>query len=139
YLLASALNGIVAQRLLRRVCEKCRRSVAPPAALLASLGLEPGRGTFVEGAGCLACGGSGYKGRVGVYEILNVTEEIRSLIASSAPSDEIGRAARRAGMRSLAEDAARKAALGQTSVEEALRVTARDVVLLDEAPGRSER
>ncbi|HSQ59614.1 MAG TPA: ATPase, T2SS/T4P/T4SS family [Acidobacteriota bacterium] len=139
YLLASALNGIVAQRLLRRVCEKCRRSVAPPAALLASLGLEPGGGSFVEGAGCRACGGSGYKGRVGVYEILNVTEEIRALIASSAAADEIGRAARRSGMRSLAEDTARKAALGQTSVEEALRVTARDIAILDEAPGRSER
>ncbi len=126
YLLASALNGVVAQRLVRRVCEKCRRPVTPPDDLLASLGLPPGKGTFFEAAGCRACGDTGYKGRIGIYEVFDISEEIRSLVASHAPMEELTRAARRGGMQLLAEDAARKAARGLTTLEEALRVTARD-------------
>ncbi len=126
YLLASALNGVAAQRLVRRVCEKCRRPVTPPDDLLASLGLPPGKGTFFEAAGCRACGDTGYKGRIGIYEVFDISEEIRSLIASHAPMEELARAARRGGMQLLAEDAARKAARGLTTLEEALRVTARD-------------
>ena len=126
YLLASALNGVVAQRLVRRVCEKCRRPVTPPDDLLASLGLPPGKGTFFEAAGCRACGDTGYKGRIGIYEVFDISEEIRSLVASHAPMEELTHAARRGGMQLLAEDAARKAARGLTTLEEALRVTARD-------------
>lgn len=135
YLLASALNGVVAQRLVRRVCEKCRRPVTPPDDLLASLGLPRGKGTFFEAAGCRACGDTGYKGRIGIYEVFDVSEEIRSLIASHAPMEELARAARRGGMQLLAEDAARKAARGLTSLEEVLRVTARNATLVEsEAP-----
>ncbi len=134
YLLASAMNGIVAQRLVRRVCDKCRRRVDPPTEILDSLGLGSDAGPFVQGAGCRACGDTGYRGRLGVYEVLEVTDEIRGMIAAHAASDEIARAARRAGMRTLAEDAARKAAAGLTTLEEALRVTMHDVTILDGAP-----
>jgi type II secretory ATPase GspE/PulE/Tfp pilus assembly ATPase PilB-like protein len=138
YLLASALNGVVAQRLVRRLCEKCRRPVTPPNEILASLGLTPGKGTFYEAAGCRACGETGYKGRIGIYEVFEVTEEIRSLIAAHAPVEEMARAARRGGMKLLAEDAARKAARGLTTLEEALRVTTRDAAILeDDATGAS--
>ncbi len=126
YLLASALNGVVAQRLVRRLCEKCRRPAKPPADVLASLGLPSGKGAFYEAAGCRACGDTGYRGRVGVYEVFEVTGEIRSLVASHAPMEELMRAAHRAGMRRLVEDAARKASRGLTTLEEALRVTSRD-------------
>jgi type IV pilus assembly protein PilB len=139
YLLASAMNGIVAQRLVRRVCEKCRKQVTPPVEILVAVGLETESGPFFHGAGCRACGGTGYKGRVGIYEVLAVNDELRSMIAANAPSDEIGRAARRGGMRSLAEDAARKATLGQTSLEEALRVTTRDLSLLEGEPDGAPR
>ena len=131
YLLASALNGVVAQRLLRRVCEKCRRPVTPPDDLLASLGLPRGKGTFFEAAGCRACGDTGYKGRIGIYEVFDISEEIRSLIASHAPVEELARAARRGGMQLLVEDAARKAAKGLTTLEEVLRITSRDATLVD--------
>ena len=93
--------------------------------MLASLGLPQGTGTFFEAAGCRACGDTGYKGRIGIYEVFDVSEEIRSLVASHAPMEELARAARRGGMQLLAEDAARKAARGLTTLEEALRVTAR--------------
>jgi type IV pilus assembly protein PilB len=126
YLLASALNGVVAQRLVRRLCEKCRRPAKPPAEALAAVGLPSGKGTFFEAAGCRSCNETGYKGRVGVYEVFEVTGEVRSLIASHAPMEELTRAARRAGMALLVEDAARKASRGLTTLEEALRVTSRD-------------
>ena len=131
YLLASALNGVVAQRLLRRLCVKCRRPATPPDDLLTSLGIRPGTGTFFEAAGCRACGETGYKGRIGVYEILEVTDDIRSLVATHARVEEIAGSARRGGMRLLAEDAAEKASRGLTSLEEALRVTKRDAAIFE--------
>ena len=134
YLLASAMNGIVAQRLVRRVCEKCRKQVSPPADTLDSLGLATDSGPFFHGAGCRACGGTGYRGRLGIYEVLEITDEIRGLIAAHAAADEIARAACRTGMRTLAEDAARKAAVGQTTLEEALRVTTHDAAIFDGEP-----
>ncbi len=139
YLLASALNGVVAQRLMRRICEKCRRPVTPPDDLLTSLGLEPGEGTFFEAAGCRACGDTGYKGRVGIYEVFDISEEIRSLIAAHAPMDELARAARRGGMTLLSEDAARKAARGLTTLEEVLRVTVRDTSLFESEAADASR
>lgn len=139
YLLASALNGVVAQRLVRRICEKCRRPVTPPDDLLVSLGLTPGEGTYFEAAGCRACGNTGYKGRIGIYEVFDVSEEIRSLIAAHAPMDELARAALRGGMTLLSEDAARKASRGQTTLEEALRVTVRDTALFESAAADASR
>jgi type IV pilus assembly protein PilB len=132
FLLSSAMAGIVAQRLVRRVCEKCRRPVTPPAEALAEFGVAPSADGFVEAPGCMACGQTGYRGRLGIFEILEVTDEIRSLIADRASAEEIARAARRSGMRSLREDAVRKAAEGLTTIEEVFRATKRDPAALDE-------
>jgi type IV pilus assembly protein PilB len=126
FLLSSAMLGVVAQRLVRRVCDKCKKPVTPPAELAQALQIDPARGAFQHGAGCRACSGTGYRGRVGIFEVLDVDEEIQSLITQRAPAEEIARAARRAGMRTMREDAVRKAAEGVTTLEEALRVTKRD-------------
>jgi type IV pilus assembly protein PilB len=133
FLLSSAMLGVVAQRLVRRVCEKCKRPCAPPPEALAELGGDAVRGSFVEGAGCLACGQTGYRGRIGIFEVLRVTDEIRDRIAARASTEEIGRAARRGGMVPLREDALRKAADGLTTVQEVIRVTRKEA-LSDQDP-----
>jgi type II secretory ATPase GspE/PulE/Tfp pilus assembly ATPase PilB-like protein len=89
-------------------------------------------GTFQHGAGCRACSGTGYRGRVGIFEVLDVDDEMQALIAQRAPSEEIARAARRAGMRTLREDAVKKAAEGWTTLQEVLRVTKRDGTLAED-------
>jgi type II secretory ATPase GspE/PulE/Tfp pilus assembly ATPase PilB-like protein len=134
FLLASAMLGVVAQRLVRRVCDKCKQPVTPPADLAQALQIDPARGKFQHGKGCSACSGTGYRGRVGIFEVLDVDEEIQSLITLRAPAEEIARAARRAGMRTLREDAVRKAAEGVTTLEEALRVTKADHGGLEDEP-----
>ncbi|HEY7728627.1 MAG TPA: ATPase, T2SS/T4P/T4SS family [Candidatus Eisenbacteria bacterium] len=134
FLLSSAMAGVVAQRLVRRACEKCRRPVTPPAETLAELGLPAGTKGFVEAPGCLACGQSGYRGRIGIFEVLELNDEIQALVSQRAPAEEIFRAARRAGMRSLREDAVRKAADGVTTLEEVFRATGRESLAQDEDP-----
>jgi type IV pilus assembly protein PilB len=134
FLLSSAMLGVAAQRLVRRVCDKCKQPITPPDELAAALGIQPSVDTFVQGAGCRACNGTGYRGRVGIFEVLEVDEEIQALITQRAPAEEIARASRRAGMRTLHEDAVAKAARGLTTLEEVLRVTKRDWALADEEP-----
>jgi len=131
FLLSSAMVGVLAQRLLRRVCDKCKKKVKPPADLLAELGIERGQGTFAHGAGCHACGGTGYHGRVGIFEVLEVNDKVRDLISSRASAEDLARAVRAGGMGSLRDDAIRKAAQGMTTLEEALRVTNPDAATLD--------
>jgi type IV pilus assembly protein PilB len=126
FLLSSAMLGVVAQRLVRRVCDKCKRPITPPDDIATALDVDPAQGTFLHGAGCRSCSGTGYRGRLGIFEVLEVDEEIQALIHERAPAEEIARAARRAGMRTLREDAVRKAAGGLTTLEEVLRVTKRD-------------
>jgi type IV pilus assembly protein PilB len=132
YLLSSALLGVVAQRLVRKVCDKCRRPVTPPADIARALGIDPAQGAFAHGAGCRACSGSGYRGRVGIFEVLEMNEEIQALVHQRAPAEEVARAARRAGMRTLRDDAVAKAAAGLTTLEEVLRVTKSDGTPLED-------
>jgi len=132
FLLSSAMLGVVAQRLVRRVCEKCRRRSDPPAEALAEFGVLPKSAEFVTGAGCLACGQTGYKGRLGIFEVFVVTDEIRDLIAAHASAEDLSRAARRGGMLSMRDDALRKAAEGMTTLEEVIRVTRKNVAVPDE-------
>ncbi len=127
FLLSSAMLGVVAQRLVRRVCEKCRKKSAPPAEALAELGSALRQSEFVVGAGCMACGQTGYRGRLGIFEVLVVTDEIRDLIVSRASTEDIARAARRARMATLRDDALRKAAQGITTLSEVIRVTRKNV------------
>lgn len=123
YLISSALVGIVAQRLVRTVCPKCRKAVEPDPALLKELQCAPGpQAAFCQGSGCSECRGSGYKGRVGIFEILEASGDIRKMIVERKNTREIRLAARRAGMESIREHGFRKAAQGVTTISEVMRV-----------------
>ena len=126
FLIASSLIGATAQRLARKICPDCKQPYVPPASALEGLGLTT-RGqlediTFYKGAGCPKCGGSGYRGRTGVHEMMRVDDELRHLILNKASARDISQAARSHGMRTLLEDALVKAREGIITLEEVLRV-----------------
>ena len=124
FMVATALEGIIAQRLLRRICEHCREAEPPPAGLIAKLGpaFAADGLKFYRGKGCPACNNSGYFGRIGVYEVLFPDDRMRELIASGASMLEITRVAREIGARSLIEDACSKVDAGLSTAEEVLPV-----------------
>jgi type IV pilus assembly protein PilB len=127
FLIASATVGVMAQRLMRRVCDKCKTTYEPPKEAIKRLGMnldemERSRVTFYRGRGCEVCKGTGYKGRVGCYELMPVTDKVRELILAHASAYAIREAAIEGGMRSLKEDAMEKILLGMTTLEESLRV-----------------
>jgi type IV pilus assembly protein PilB len=128
YLVASAIECVVAQRLARRLCARCRQSYRPAKGELAEAGFPTEIHSRIkqlfQPAGCSSCSKTGFRGRVGLYEVMPMNEEIERLTVGRAPSDEIRRAARRAGMVTLREDGLSKAREGLTSVEEVLRVVA---------------
>ena len=129
FLVASSVRAIMAQRLVRRVCKKCAQPYTPTADEIRLLGLDEdyiNNSTFMKGRGCSACGHTGYKGRMGIYEIFILQEEIQSLIYSKAASNVIRDAARKSGMRTLREDGLRKAAAGTTTLAEVLATTIGD-------------
>jgi general secretion pathway protein E len=126
YNLVSALNAVLAQRLLRRVCADCAVEERPPRALLAESRLEAAelaRYRFRRGAGCAACRGSGYRGRRAVGELLVMNDELSELILARAPVRRLKEAARAAGTLPLREAALALVAAGETTLEEANRVT----------------
>ena len=122
YLLASSVLGIVAQRLVRRICETCRTEVETPAALRAMF-RAGGPQTFCRGAGCRDCRGTGFRGRLGIFEMLRMTDEINTLVLERAPDIRVFEAARRTGLTSLREECLALVARGETTLEEVLRVT----------------
>jgi type IV pilus assembly protein PilB len=126
FLVSSALDAIVAQRLARRLCEKCREEYEPTEEELinAHFPFDPDDELpkLYRPVGCTACGKTGYKGRLAVHEVMTVTEEIERLVAEKASSDDIGRVAREQGMKTLREDGMQKVREGVTSIEEVLRV-----------------
>ncbi|MBE9529615.1 MAG: Flp pilus assembly complex ATPase component TadA, partial [Proteobacteria bacterium] len=125
YLIASSLNGIVAQRLLRKLCDKCKKVYKPGADELKQLGLksdEAAKIKFYRGVGCKSCSKTGYKGRIGVFEVLVCTPAVREAITSDAPEADILRAAQQGGMRLMSQDGLEKTSAGLTSIEEVLRV-----------------
>jgi general secretion pathway protein E len=127
YLVASVLEGVLAQRLVRRICQACRAPDTPNAADLEALGIEGAEGTKLwRGRGCAECRGTGYRGRTGIYELFPITEDARSLVLRRAPSRDIRRQAIDDGMVTLRLDGWRKACEGVTTVEEILRVTQED-------------
>ncbi len=119
YLVASALECVVGQRLVRRLCTDCRRAVVVPGA---DVGVEDDEATIFEPAGCERCGDSGYRGRTAVFEVMTVSEEIRSLVVARAASSEILAVAVRQGMRTLREAGLAKVRAGETSRIELARV-----------------
>ena len=128
FLVASSLLGIVAQRLVRRPCRACVVRQEPSAETIEKAGGAsrlPPDAQWVAGRGCDLCGGSGFKGRIAIHEMLTVTDEIRELITNRAAEHVIKKAAMRAGMRSLLEDGVEKAAHGLTTLDELLRVVSR--------------
>lgn len=122
FLVGSSVSLSLAQRLMRRNCGNCKTPYEPAQEMLASLGL-PFDHIYHKGAGCEKCNGSGYKGRMGVYEVLRVTPDIRKLIYANVPNQEITLAARADGMKTLREDALTRVLAGTTTPEEVLRVT----------------
>lgn len=128
FLISSSLEGVLAQRLLRRICPGCRTEWQIPPAMqdkLAVLGTRHLEQTYFHGAGCEECRGIGYRGRIGIFELLAIRSELRELIVQRRSSSEIKAAAQR-NMITLQEDALSKAALGVTSLEEVVRVASGD-------------
>ncbi|MCL5884215.1 MAG: Flp pilus assembly complex ATPase component TadA [Deltaproteobacteria bacterium] len=123
FLVASSVRAIVGQTLLRLACPHCRTEDKPSPELLERAGLAPDAGPFVKGAGCDQCGRTGYRGRVGAFEIMEVTPSITRLVMERANSQELLSAARAEGMQTMREDAVAKALRGLTALDEALRVT----------------
>ena len=130
FLVASSVIAVVAQRLIRRICPDCRSAWVMSEADLARWStsrhkLLRGR-TLYRSIGCPACRGTGYLGRIGIFEVLSVTDRIRQLVQSRANASEIRVAAVEEKMRVLSDDGLRKAVAGESSIEEVLRVTASD-------------
>jgi type II secretion system protein E len=134
FLIASSVEGLVAQRLVRRLCPKCRRPWKIDEAFLDSIGFPKERlpeGTIYEAAGCEECRGTGFRGRTGIYEILVISDYIRPLVVSRAASSTIKQEAIKHGMRTLREDGWTKVLKGVTTLEEVLRVSEEDEALAE--------
>jgi type IV pilus assembly protein PilB len=124
FLVASAIDAVVAQRLARTLCSHCKQRTILTADVLADNGFPAHADVDAyQPVGCSRCGHSGYKGRIGLYEVMTLSEEIRSLAIQRAPADKIAEVAMREGMRRLREDGLEKVRLGATSIAEVARVT----------------
>jgi len=126
---ASSVRGIMAQRLVRYICQNCKEETVPTERdkmLLGPYAEQVLNAPLYKGAGCEKCGGNGYKGRRGIFEIVVMTEEIQKLIFDGAPSTVLRVKARENGMRTLREDGLRKAISGMTTLDEVFRVTMGD-------------
>ena len=126
YNFVSALNCILAQRLVRVICEYCRHPVEYPDSFLVESGMNPEEWRdvqFLEGAGCFECGGTGFRGRTAIHELLDLTDRIREMILDKRPTSEIKRAAHDEGMTFLRESALLKARQGVTTLKEINKVT----------------
>jgi len=125
FLVSSSVIGVVAQRLIRVLCTRCRESYVPPAEVIARYGLagpDDPAPTLYRAKGCEACNNIGYKGRIGLFEIMVMDDDVRNLVVKEVASDVIKRAGVAAGMRTLQQDGISKVLNGMTSLEEMLRV-----------------
>lgn len=131
FLVASSIMAVLAQRLVRKVCPKCRQRVEPPSHILQGLGIRPEvakKGNFMKGKGCAYCDKSGYRGRIGIYELMIMSSAIREAAFKGESTQVIRKLARKQGMRTLFEDGMIKAIKGRTTIEEVLRITRQDLV-----------
>ncbi len=131
YLVSSSVVGIMAQRLVRKICPHCREEYRPLDETLKEIGLTPDDlrgGKAVRGKGCDKCFNSGYMDRTGIFEIMIVNEKIRRLVMEHASTDDVKKAALAQGMRTLRMDGSRLVAEGETTIEEVIRVTQEDIV-----------
>jgi len=126
FMISSSLEGVLGQRLIRKICTNCRTEYEPNESTLAQLGLSPheiGDKTFYYGVGCETCNNTGYKGRKGIYELLNITDPLRELINKRAPSVVLKQKAIELGMTTLRQDGLRCIYDGETTIEEVLKYT----------------
>jgi type IV pilus assembly protein PilB len=126
YQFVSALNCVLAQRLVRVICDHCKRPTTPSRALLEESALDPElvrTHTFYEGIGCIECNGTGFKGRLAICELLDLTDRIREMILERRATSEIKKAAREEGMRFLRESAVERVLAGVTTLREINKVT----------------
>jgi type IV pilus assembly protein PilB len=125
YLIATSLNGVIAQRLVRRICDRCKEPYTPSAEELTKVRLrwkDTANLNFFRGRGCASCNQTGYKGRIGVYEVLKVDPAIREIMAKDAGEETILKAALDTGMNYMSDDGIDKVNQGITTVSELLRV-----------------
>jgi len=125
YLVSSSIVAIMAQRLVRVVCQKCKQPFSPSESSLEAAGITPemaAGATFMKGRGCGNCGGSGFRGRLGIFELMLMSPKVRELTFNQAASNQIRRTAITEGMRTLYMDGIQKVLRGQTTLEEVLRV-----------------
>ncbi len=129
FLVSAALRASMAQRLVRRNCPHCRRPYTPSLRELQALHLASDRlenATFMRGAGCISCQGTGYRGRIGIFEIFLVNDEIRALVSGRASASRLRQEARKHGLRTMREDGIRKVLAGHTTISEVTGVTIGD-------------
>jgi type II secretory ATPase GspE/PulE/Tfp pilus assembly ATPase PilB-like protein len=132
FLISSTIIMSLAQRLVRKICEKCKEPYEVDSGALSTYGLtkkeleDKDKLTLYKGKGCAECSDTGYRGRIAVYELMEVTEEVKELINKRSAAYEIKKTARKQGMRTLREAALNKVIGGVTTIDEMLRVTARD-------------
>jgi general secretion pathway protein E len=132
FLVASSLIGVLAQRLLRTICSKCKMEYVPTHEEVSGVGLDPKKVTVLyKGKGCRACQGTGYQGRTGIYELMLIDDDIRALILKNTDSSTIKHKARERGMITLRDDGAEKVRQGITTAEEVSRVTQEDSMSLE--------
>jgi len=128
YLVSSSVVAIMAQRLVRVVCQKCKRPYAPSESLIEAAGITKEMAAdahFAKGAGCGNCQGSGFRGRLGIFELLMMSPKVRELTFNAAPTEQVRRVAVNEGMRTLYWDGIDKVLRGVTTLEEVLRVSKR--------------
>ena len=126
FLISASLEAVLGQRLIRRICSVCRQPYEPTESVLSQLGLTPqeiGDKSFYYGSGCDACNNTGYRGRKGIYELLDITDPLRQLINERAPSVVMKQKAIELGMDTLRQDGLRSIYLGETTIEEVLKYT----------------
>ena len=124
FLVGSALDCVVAQRLARRLCERCKEAYEPDAETLEAVRLPTAPVRIFRAVGCSSCSQTGYRGRIGIHEVMSVSEDIERLAVERVSSAEIARTAVRQGMTTLREDGWAKVLSGHTSIDEIVRVVA---------------
>ena len=130
FLVSAALRGALAQRLVRRICNSCKMPYMPEVHEVNAMGIPESQladAEFFKGEGCAKCNGTGYKGRMGIFEFFVVTEEVQQMIYEGRTLVELRSKAREGGMRTMREDGFRKVAAGMTTIEEVLHVTVGDI------------
>jgi type IV pilus assembly protein PilB len=139
FLIASSVIAIMAQRLVRVNCVKCKKPYKPTEAELRGAAIRPeqlAKATFMRGTGCSHCNQSGYRGRLGIFEMMKLTSIIRELTFTQAPTQQIRKVARQNGMRNLLEDGILKVLKGTTTLEEVLSTCHAEVAELSGAAPR---